>query len=52
MYLDSAPLGLFSLIVILACLVVILVCNHVMRKKQKKTLDHIDFVLDQESEEA
>lgn len=47
---EFEPLDLFNLIIIFFFLIIILLANHLMMQKTKKTLDHIDAILDQESE--
>ena len=46
----SQPVGLTSLIIILVCLTVILICDRILKKQTKKTLKHIDFMLDNEQD--
>ena len=48
----SQPVGLTSLIIILVCLTVILICDRILKKQTKKTLKHIDFMLDNAEKEA
>ena len=48
---EFEPLELFNLIIIFFFLVIIFLANHLMKQKTKKTLDRIDAILDQESED-
>lgn len=52
MYLNNEPLQLTSLVIILVCLVIVLVCDRIMKKQSRKTLKHIDFMLDNEEKAA
>lgn len=50
MEIEFEPLDLVNLIIIFLCLVIILLANHLMKKQTKKTMDHINHMLDQEYE--
>ena len=47
---DFQPLDLINLTIIFLCLIIILLANHLMKKQTKKTMDHINDMLDEESE--
>jgi hypothetical protein len=47
-YHNSQNLPLISLVIAFVCLVVILTCSHFLQKRSKKTLKHINFMLDSE----